>query len=434
MRGWRNGRRGRRLAAVLLAASALFYGLCWVLSFYAAELFNREVNRRDLFPGTVTVERITADFLGHVEAEGVRWTTDDGTVLADVPAVRFHVKPWDVVTGRVGTMSVTEIAAEGAYIHLFFDENMRPLHIKPEHVGGGEPSLRLTGRDGNRLFDLRVELRDSVLEAESPGRHFRMDHVYLELVADTETSLDIDLLAGPFGGTVAADRLSVHGRVDFRGEEPTCDMALSVTGCVPSSLGAGLDLDDPVSVTALVKGPVRQPIIEGTLSIPDLNIPALSFTDVTGAFYYEKGRVDVTDVEGEVYGGTVEGEGFFDFDTQSWGADLKGHDLRGSIAARDMAFRCRVELDLHIGVPARGAELEAYGTFASGRGQYHLLPFHRIAGTVERRGRTIYFRDVVISIALGNFTTDAFSIEDGKVRLGAVYLEDALSGETTRVY
>lgn len=433
------GRHRRGLArglAAFLAAAVLFYGLCWFLSFRAAEIFNRAAEERDLFPGTVTAERISADFLGRVEAEGIRWTADDGTLLADIPRVRFRVKPWDVVTGHIGTMSVTEIAMEKAYVHLFFDEAMRPLHIKPDGDAwraAGHAPIRLTGADGNRLFDCRVDFRDGTIEAESPDRHFRMEHVDLRLRADTDRELRLGLLAGPFGGTVAADQLALHGTVDFRGGEPACDMALSIKGCRPSSLGAGVDIDDPVSADARVSGRIARPVIEGTLSIPVLDLPALHFTEVSGDFRYEDGTLAVTGVKGGVYGGTVEGSGRFDLDRKSYEADLKGHRLRGGAAAKDLGLRCEVELDLHMR-GGGGAAQEAYGSFVSGAGKYHLLPFDRIAGTFDKSGGTIVFRDVVISIAMGDVRTDAFSIGDGRLRLGPVYLEDALSGRTERVY
>lgn len=434
------GRHRRGLAcglAAFLAAAVLFYGLCWYLSFRAAEIFNRAAEERDLFPGTVTAERISADFLGRVEAEGIRWTADDGTLLADIPQVRFRVKPWDVVTGRIGTMSVTEIAMEKAYVHLFFDEAMRPLYIKPDGDAwraAGHAPIRLTGADGNRLFDCRVDFRDGTIEAESPDRHFRMEHVDLRFHADTDRELRLGLLAGPFGGTVAADQLALHGTVDFRGQEPVCDMALSIKGCRPSSLGAGLDIDDSVSLGARVTGPLSRPVIEGTLDIPKLRIPALRFTGMTGDFHYEDGQIGITGVKGEVFGGTVEGSGHFDLDRRSYEADIRGHALQGSIAARDLGLRCEVELDLHLRDRGGGAETEAYGSFVSGAGKYHLIPFEKITGTFGREGGTITFRDVVISLAMGDVTTDAFEIRRGRLHLGPIYLQDAVSGQSERVY
>ena len=436
-RAWyRNGRTWRRLLSGIISAAVLFYGLCYALTFYAAEIFNRVAEERDLFPGTVTTARIRADLFGNVEADGVRWTADDGTLLADAPSVRFHVKPWDVVTGRIGTSSITEVTLEKAYVHLFFDDAMRLRYIKPDgrarQAQGLEP-IRLTGPDGNRLFDCRAVLRDGVIEAEAPGRQFRMEHVNLKVDADTDRQMRVDLLSGRFTGTIAADRMVMHGTVDFTGDGPACDLALSVTGCRPSALGAGIDIDDPVSVSARVKGPAARPVITGTLDIPELNVTALRFTELTGDFHYEAGLLSVEAVKGKVFGGTVEGTGRFDLDERSYGADIQGHRLRGGTAAKDSGLRCEVELDLHLR-GERGRPPEAWGSFLSGPGQYRFLPFQKISGAFEREGGTVTIRDVVISLALGDVTTDAFTIQDGRVRLGPVYLMDSLSGTAERVY
>lgn len=66
----------------------------WPSSFRALRLavvpgggnFDETAAGRDLFPGTVSAERVRADILGRVEIEGLRWTADDGTLLAEVPA------------------------------------------------------------------------------------------------------------------------------------------------------------------------------------------------------------------------------------------------------------------------------------------------------------------------------------------------------------
>ena len=78
----------RRAAALCLALAVLFFALCGWLSYRAAEIFDETAAGRDLFPGTVSAERVRADILGRVEIEGLRWTADDGTLLAEVPRAR----------------------------------------------------------------------------------------------------------------------------------------------------------------------------------------------------------------------------------------------------------------------------------------------------------------------------------------------------------
>lgn len=76
-----------------------------------------------------------------------------------------------------------------------------------------------------------------------------------------------------------------------------------------------------------------------------------------------------------------------------------------------------------MGEDKKAGTKEVYGSFFSGPGQYHFLPFQKISGSFAQTGKTLDFRDVIISLAMGDVTTDAFSIVDGKVHLGSIYLD-----------
>ena len=61
-----------------------------------------------------------------------------------------------------------------------------------------------------------------------------------------------------------------------------------------------------------------------------------------------------------------------------------------------------------------------YGDFQSGPGRYHQLPFRGISGSFAQDGKTLNFRDVVISMFFGDVSTDSFSIVNGKVKIGSI--------------
>lgn len=422
-------------ALMAMAAAVLFYGVCYALTFKAADIFNKTVRERQLFPGTVTVERLGADVLGRVSFEKLRWVSEDGVVLADIPAGRFSVKPWDIVTGHIGTMTAKSIEIDHGYVHLFFDDRMHLRYLKPKRGERKDPTrpLQITGVDGNRKFDCVVTVNDSVIEAESPSRHFKMEHVNLKLKADTGKKLDIDLSAGPFAGTVGAKGLRIGGTVNLVEKEPVYDLFLSVKDLRPSTLGVGVDIEDPASAEARIAGTLPRPVIDGKLSLKDLNLPGIQFTDVAGDFHYEDGKLTAPEVTAHAFGGDVTAAGTFDLDRKSYETVIHGEHLRGSIAAHDIGLRCEVMLDLAMRKVGEAADQEIDGRFSSGEGRYHVLPFKRISGTFDRRDGVLSFHDVVISLAMGDVTTDAFQIVDGKVQLGPIYLHDALSGDVSRL-
>lgn len=63
------------MGAITLIAAAVLYGLCFYMSYKAADIFNQVVTKRQLFPGTVTVERLTATPGGTVSFEGAWYGT-----------------------------------------------------------------------------------------------------------------------------------------------------------------------------------------------------------------------------------------------------------------------------------------------------------------------------------------------------------------------
>ncbi len=426
-------RRLRYVIAAILAAALLFYGACWLLTFKAADIFNDTAAERDIFPGRVTAGRISADLLGRVHIENLHWTGEEGQVLADIPSLQISIKPWDILTGHIGTMSVTEVRMTGAYVHLLFDDQMRLLYVKPEK-GGKKEAIHLTGAMGNRPFQCALHFQNGTIQVDAPGRDFQMTGVDLKVKADTKQYMDLDLLTGPFTGTVQAQQLVLKGRVDFTREEPQYRMTLAVTGCDPSSLDPGMGISDPASVYGTIRGDLRRPVIDGTLEMKTLTMPALPFENVKGKFHYEGGILIASQVTADVFGGRALGEGQFHLGTKAYEAHLQGQGLQGGMAARDFQLRCDVDLDLHMASAGRGAPQEVWGSFLSGSGRYHMLPFSKISGSFDRSGGTLRFRDVVISLAMGDVTTDALSIRHGRVTIGPVYLREALSGETSRIH
>ena len=279
------------------------------------------------------------------------WVAPDGSTLAQIPDGQFTVKIRDILTGRIGTGTIETVTLNQAYLHLIFNDKMELQHIKSNPKDSekkGQKVIELTGPKGNRPFNCRVVLRHSTIEAESPDRHFTIEDVDLDADIHTKGKTDINLQAGPFSGTVAAKSLRIRGSIDFAPETPQYDLFLLLTDCNPKSLGAGLDIDDPATVSADIKGPLDKPVIDGILTMDKLDITTLVFTDVKGQVHYEKGSLDITDVTAGVFGGSMKGQGHVNLDDKSYTADIVGTKLQGSIAAHDLFLRSDVDLNLHM--------------------------------------------------------------------------------------
>lgn len=415
----------RGVTSLVVIAAAL-YGLCVYMSYKAADIFNQTVAERRLFPGTVTVERLAATPGGKVSFENLLWIDPDGSTLAQIPDGEFTVKISDILTGRIGTGTIETVTLNEAYLHLIFNDKMELQHIKSTQDDGTKKEkniIELTGPKGNRPFNCRVVLNRSVIEAESPDRHFTMEDVDLDADINTKGKTDINLHAGPFSGTVAAKSLRIRGSLDFTPDTPQYDLFLLLTDCNPKSLGAGLDITDPATVSADIKGPLDKPVIDGILTMEKLDITTLVFTDVKGQVHYESGKLDINDVTAGVFGGSMKGKGQVNLDEKSYTADIVGTKLHGSIAAHDLFLRSDVDLNLHMEENRTAGTKAVYGDFRSGPGRYHGLPFRGISGSFAQDGKDLHFQDVVISMFFGDVSTDALSIVDGKVHMGTIHVD-----------
>jgi len=426
---------------LLVAVPVIVYGLLLFLSYRAAGIFNYVAEHRQLFPGTVTVERISATPWGQVSFENLVWKDPEGVLLAEIPSGEFQIKPWDVLLRRVGSRSVTSVRMEGAYLHLIFNEHMEltgfrpPGEPKQEQKKKKEPGFSMVGLKGERTFKCQVEFRGGTIEAEAPGntkksprRHFVIGHTDLVGKINTRGKTHLNLSGGQFSGTVEAGAFYLSGELDFAPEVPTYDFFIKLADCNPESLDVGMKLKDVATVEGRLTGELPKPVFDGKITFKELNLPALKFTEVTGGCHYEEGRFTAHEVGAKIFGGTVEAKGYFDLEEKAWGLILQGQNIRAGKAVRNAALKCRVTLNLQMEESRLRNTKLIRGDFQSGPGSYHLVPFNGLSGKFEQVGsgkdKKITFRDAVISLATGDVTTDAFSIENGKLNLGPIYLRE----------
>lgn len=421
---------------ILIMIFGCLYSVLFYASYKAADILTVTIAKRQLFPGVMTIGRIHANPAGQVYFEDLLWTDKDGNTLVRIPRGQFSVKLTDILTRHIGTHTIEELKIDGAYIHLVFNDKMELENVKmpkdDEDDKNKDPrkKIKLTGPKGNRTFDCHVELTNSTVEADSPTRHFVIGDVNFIADVHTKGKSKVDLRAGHFYGTVEAQSLRLRGTLDFKDEIPDCNMSLLVSGCNPRSLDAGVDIDDPATISADITGPLDAPVIDGILKMDRLDITALVFTNVESQLHYENGVITVPNLTAEVFGGDLTANGKVDIDNKSYSIDMQGKKLQGGIAAHDLFLRCDVDLNLHMDEERDGEERirHIYGDFRAGKGKYHALPFRGISGSFSQDGKDLNFRNVVISMFFGDVSTDAFSIVHGKLHIGKIKI-DYLSGK-----
>lgn len=425
---------------------ALFCGLLLfakILSYGAAGLFNYAASRQTMLRGTITVESITANIHGGVTFENLAWDDPDGNPILRVPAGSFKVNPWDVLQKRFVSTTLKEITLESPVFAVHFDEDMnvdfvnrKQGEIKQDKEKDSDKNLE--GRISNfnrqgKPLNFTITVHNARMEAFYRQRRYLMNHVAISGHINTKGISRLYIKTGEFGGTMVGDGVEADCEINFKEKGLPSTISVTAKGIDPSSMGLGDDIHDKMTLTASGSGPLSHPIGDGTVTIPELHVPALDFYDVKGNIHYDDGEMTFTDVNARVYGGTVTARGDYNLDSRAYNIYLHGEGLDSRIPTNEPKFYCLVTLDGEIHCDGDVKHLVAFGSFSSGGGFYSLIPFNGISGTFNNRYRALDFYDVTIDTNFGLIRTDAFHIIDGKLHLGTIELVDKETGQTMSI-
>ena len=457
---WRKA-NWRQAAVVLLVAAAIALLLLELASRGAAAIFNRAMTQQDMLRGEIRVERMIGHINGRVSFDNLSWTDPDGNQLLLVPHGELRVSLWDVLTRNLNSTTIQELTLDGAEVSVRLARDMSVDFIrhtpsmkkidkdsdawldKVSIAGLSEEERKKIGelkrerqrkkltkqwtnfnRDGRKLR-LRLNLNHCNMEVFVQGPHYVLSNVDLHTFINTERQMRIEARTGRFGGTMIGRGVSLRGTVDFQSEEiPTADLSLQLYDVDPSSLGFGMNIHDRMTMKTHFAGPVTDLKGDGVLQIPELHIPGLSFSNVTGNVHYENPVLTFTDVKAKVYDGELAAEGDYNLDTRYYHLRGRGTNLSTAIALPDAHLKCRVNLDIDIDSKGSPKDTVTSGSFESGPGRYRLLPFERLAGRVTNADKDLHFYDVAIDLAGVHIRTDAFQILHGKLQLNPIQIFD----------
>ena len=454
------------LLAIFLALEALSYG--------AAGIFNRVAEQQDMLHGHVRVEKLFAHINGHVRFEGLTWEDEAGNPVLIVPEGEFYVKPWDVLTGHLSARSLTSITLRDAAISLRIRKDPQTKKPAIDFVTPSEEFLELmestppdkktkgpqltpeerkaraerarAAREAQlaqqwasmsykgKHIDCRLILQHAKVEVLYEHRHYLLQGANLDASLHSDGLTKLDFTTGGFGGTMKGHGISTKGTIDCRNVTvPEMNLSLLVSEVDPSSLGFGMDIHDPMTLTAHFVGPITGPAGTGEVRMAELHIPGLAFTDVKGYVDYHGSTLDFTDVTAGVYGGSLVAEGTYDLDSRVYHLEGHGENLQAAKALPGQHLKCSVTLDIAIDSQGSPQQTVTSGTFVSGPGSYHILFFDKLSGRFTDRFHDLQFYDADIELAGAHVKTDTFRIKNKKLTLAPVYVYDE-NGQMLMVY
>lgn len=449
------------LKYILPAAAIVTFVALGFLSRSAALIFNYAMSEQDMLRGTITAETIKADMKGKVSFTNFKWQDVNGNTIIFIPDGSFKVKIFDIITRNFKASTIEELTINNADISVRLDENMRPDFVrhsaelaklsddepnwetKVSLAGKTEAELKEIGErkrkrrrekvetqwknfnhEGRRM-KLKLNMAHCRIEVFFKERHYLLSSVNIRAGIDTERAINVKAYTGIFGGTMIGRGMNVTGKIDCRKKEvPECDLSIVLHEVDPSSLGFGLNIHDTMTLHTHFTGQISHPVGNGILRMNELHIPGLEFSNLTGKIYYEDSVLYFSDVNANVYGGTLAATGDYNMDTRYYHIFGKGKNLKARRALHDGHLSCDVALDLTIESKGNARQTISYGSFESGSGRFRWVPFDRIAGEFSNAYHDLRFYNVAIDIGDYHVMTDAFSITEGKLTMNPIELKD----------
>lgn len=436
---------GLKSIATLLAVAAI---VIFVLSTLASRgmgfIFNEVMARQSMMNGSITVGSLSATPWGTLSFEELQWHDVEGNELLNVPSGTIKVNMWDVITKNFKASAVRSIELNDAVVVVDLDDNNRidfapssPDVKKPLEAAEKKPKgPKKTTQDrqeefGNRvrnfnwqgqLLDLKVILNNCRVELFQRNRHYVMNDVNAKFDIDTRRAVRIDFTTGKFGGTAIGDRVELKGRIDMKevlkGRMPTVDMDLNIFGVDPSSLGFGDSIHDKMTLLTHVTGDLNRPLAIGRVTMPILQIPALTFKNIVGDVEYQDGILNFKQVFASVYEGKLEAHGVYNLDTRAYEIRGTAKDLNSAIALKTPELDVPVSAELNFVSHGQPKDMEVWGNFWSGEGRYVLIPIKTIMGRFHNKGRHLSFSDVNVQTPITTISTDALHINNGELTMG----------------
>ncbi|WP_251423357.1 membrane biogenesis protein AsmA [Veillonella agrestimuris] len=434
----------KSIATLLVVGVVVIFLLFTMASRGMGFIFNEVMARQSMMNGVITVSSLSATPWGTLSFEELQWRDTEGNELLNVPSGTIKVNMWDIITKNFKASAVRSIELNDAVVVVDLDDNNRidfappsPDMQKPLEEAEKKPKApKKTTQDrqeelGNRVrnfnwqgqhLDVKIYLNNCRVELFQRNRHYVMNDVNAEFDIDTHRAVRIDFTTGKFGGTSIGDRVEMKGRIDMKDvlkhRMPTLDMELNIFGVDPSSLGFGDSIHDKMTLLTHVTGDLNRPLAIGRVTMPILQIPALTFENIVGDVEYQDGVLNFKQVYASVYEGKLEAHGVYNLDTRAYEIYGVAKDLNSSIALKTPEFDVPVSANLNFVSYGQPKDMEVWGNFWSGEGRYVLIPIKGITGWFHNKGRHLSFADVKVQTPITTISTDALHIDNGELTMG----------------
>lgn len=415
------------LVGVALVSCATFYILLNTARQEALNTFNKHMAKQTGFNGTVNVDALYPDFKGNVKFHNLQLLHNDEKILY-IPYGRLKLKLWDIVTRTISINSIEELELNDVDLCLRFDKNMHmDLAAHDDNVDRHEihqhkPTQVKFLNIKDKLPNTMLILNKADITVDHNGKQYTFLDSNCKIHVREHQYLDILFDCNNFGGSIEGEACNFSGTIDLANNKHKAHLNLSLYDVVPKSLGLG-KLSNPVTIFGEVKGDLAEPAIDGAISMKRLDIPPMSFRNLTGNYHYENGIANFPDVQATLSGGPVDATGLYNFNKRTYAIHAVGYKIEVSSILKHSNLKGPANIDLHMyAVPEHDKTL-LFGDFAAGPGRFVIFPFKSMTGTVNNQNKRLDVRDIVITTEAGTLTSDYLTLKDHRVSFGPMFID-----------
>lgn len=407
------------------------------------KVINNVLARQTHLKGDITLEEVSADFLGNVHFKNLNWTHNGETVLA-APEGKAYINLWDLARLHVTGNSVKKLELYNPQLNIVFDHNLKVDLIVPHKKDSSEQTADQNPVSTNRNRDLPMTegtqppepnryisfadqlpnstliLHNATLGAYYKNRHYLLEEVDAKLKIEKRTQLKVDIKANKFAGDIVGKKLTINGEVDLTKNKEYLKLKLGLYEVVPSSLGLG-KVSNPLTITGDVKGAPTSFTIDGHISMPQLDIPKLTFTNVEGDYHYKNSLATFENVTGNVFGGSLVARGVYNFRRRSY--NIHGHieNIDVVAATKRPELDTKANLNLHLLCNGNPHDIQASGDVVTGSLLVKGVRLKSLWGNYNYHDKILDFYEVFAASPMGRFEIETLQIANHKVEVGKVY-------------
>jgi len=199
---------------------------------------------------------------------------------------------------------------------------------------------------------------------------------------------------------IAGQQAEGNGAISLARGQEAVDLTFSLPNVDPAALSTAFVAQKPLALQIHVAGPLAEPLVFGSFTLPQMTISDMSVSTVTGTFQHTAGLLTLQQVQGSAHSGTLFIAGTLLTDSGRYDLDVSGQNMDSSqLTDKDV----QGPLDFAGHVTGQGDTAVTRGNFIIHGGRAYDLSFRSLTGQFVKHGTVTDISGITLYTSLGTF-------------------------------